>query len=290
MFIARYSAFGFCIFVLILFFSLQSEAKVKRGFAKVNNAKLYYEISGEGEPLILIHGGNMDRRMWDEQFESFAERFKVIRYDVRGFGKSDKQVKPFAHHQDLFDLMKFLKIEKASLVGLSMGGGIAADFTLTHPEMVEALVLACPGIVGFRFSPAAQAYTIATIEAARDESFAKAVEMWLKSPYLIPAMERPELQRILRQMALDNASIWLKNYVWERDLKPLAWERLEEIKTPTLLIWGDRDTPDILNLVEQAAKRISNAKTVVLKGVGHLPNMESPKEFDAAVLSFLEKK
>ena len=86
---------------------------LKHGFTKVSNAKIYYEIVGEGQPLILIHGGNMDRRMWDEQFATFAKTFKVIRYDVRGFGKSDRQVKAFAHYQDLYDLMKFLGIKKA---------------------------------------------------------------------------------------------------------------------------------------------------------------------------------
>lgn len=269
--------------------NLLEAQSIKRGFAKVNNARLYYEISGKGEPLILIHGGNMDRRMWDDQFTFFAKNYKVVRYDVRGFGKSDKQVKPFAHHQDLFDLMTFLKIEKAYFVGLSMGGGIATDFTLTHPEMVKALVLACPGIVGFQFSPEAQAYTIATIEAARDESFAKATEMWLKSVYMIPAMENPKLQNKLRNMALDNAGIWLKNFIWERDLKPLAWERLSEMQTKTLIIIGDRDSKDLLKLVDEANAKIKNSEKIVIKGVGHMPNMENSEGFNESVSNFLKR-
>lgn len=281
------------VLLALLFVILSSafiEAKpAKRGFAKVSNAKLYYEVAGKGEPLILIHGGNMDGRMWDAQFDVFAKHYKVFRYDVRGFGKSDKQVKPFAHHQDLYDLMKFLHIEKAYIVGLSLGGAIAADFTLMHPEMVKALVLSCPGIVGFQFSPEAQTYTISTIEAARDDGFAKATEMWLKSPYMIPAMEHAELREKLRRMALDNADIWLRNFVWERDLKPLAWNRLQEIQTATLIIVGDRDTPDILKLVEQAATKIKNSKKVVIKEAGHMVNMEKPEEFNSAVLDFLEK-
>ncbi len=279
------------VLALMTFPSAFVEAKPeKHGFARVGNAKLYYEVAGKGEPLILIHGGNMDRRMWDAQFDVFAKHYKVIRYDVRGFGKSDKQVKPFAHHQDLYDLMKVLHIEKAYIVGLSLGGAIATDFTLMHPEMVKALVLACPGIVGFQFSSEAQSYTIATIEAARDESFTKATEMWLKSSYMIPAMEHPELREKLRRMALDNAEIWLRNFVWERDLKPLAWERLQEIQTATLIIVGDRDTPDILKLVEQAATKIKNSKKVVIKEAGHMVNMEKPEEFNLAVLNFLENK
>lgn len=101
--------------IFLMLFTVSSIAKPKQsvahGFARVSNAKLYYEIAGEGQPLILIHGGNMDRRMWDQQFATFAKSYKVIRYDVRGFGKSDRQVKAFAHYQDLYDLMRFLRID-----------------------------------------------------------------------------------------------------------------------------------------------------------------------------------
>ena len=263
---------------------------VKQGFAKVSNAKIYYEIAGEGQPLILIHGGNMDRRMWDQQFVTFAKTYKVIRYDVRGFGKSDRQVKAFAHYQDLYDLMKFLRIRKANVVGLSMGGGIAADFAISHPEMVENLILVCPGINGFTISSDGGAYSIATIEAARDEGYAKATEMWLRSPYMAPAMEHPELRARLRQLSLDNAHNWLANFVWSRDLKPSTRERLSEIKARTLFIVGDRDVPNMLKLVDEAAAKISGARKVVIKGVGHLPNMERPAEFDKIVLDFLANR
>lgn len=276
--------------VLMLLTPLTAKPKqtVKQGFAKVSNAKIYYEMIGEGQPLILIHGGNMDRRMWDEQFAAFAKTYKVIRYDVRGFGKSDRQVKAFAHYQDLYDLMKFLGIKKANILGLSLGGGIAADFAITHPEMVENLILICPGINGFTISSDGGAYSIATIEAARDEGYAKATEMWLRSPYMIPAMEHPELRARLKQLALDNAHNWLANFVWSRDLKPTTRERLSEIKARTLLVVGDRDVPNLLKLVDEAGAKISGARKVVINGVGHLPNMERPAEFNKIVLDFLQ--
>ena len=260
---------------------------VKHGFAKVSNAKLYYEIAGKGQPLVLIHGGNMDRRMWDEQFDTFAKSYKVLLYDVRGFGKSDRQVKAFAHYQDLYDLMKFVGIKKANIMGLSLGGGIAADFAITHPEMVQNLILVCPGINGFTISSDGGAYSIATIEAARDEGYAKATEMWLRSPYMIPAMEHPELRGKLRQLSLDNAHNWLANFVWSRDLKPSTRERLSAIKARTLLIVGDRDVPNMLKLVDETAAKIPGAKKVIINGVGHLPNMERATEFNKTVLDFL---
>jgi pimeloyl-ACP methyl ester carboxylesterase len=268
----------------------QPKQTVKHGFARVSNAKIYYEIVGEGEPLILIHGGNMDRRMWDEQFAAFAKTYKVIRYDVRGFGKSDIQVKAFAHYQDLHNLMKFVGIKKANIMGLSLGGGIAADFAITHPEMVQNLILVCPGINGFTISSDGGAYSIATIEAARDEGYAKATEMWLRSPYMIPAMEHPELRGKLRQLSLDNAHNWLANFVWSRDLKPSTRERLSAIKARTLLIVGDRDVPNMLKLVDEAAAKIPGARKVVINGVGHLPNMERPAEFNKLLLDFLANR
>lgn len=277
--------------IVLMLLTAPSTAKpkqtVKHGFVKVSNAKIYYEIVGEGQPLILIHGGNMDRRMWDEQFAALGKTYKVIRYDVRGFGKSDRQVKAFAHYQDLYDLMKFLRIKEANIVGLSLGGGIAADFAITHPEMVQNLILVCPGINGFTISSDGGAYSIATIEAARDEGYARATEMWLRSPYMIPAMEHPELRAKLRQLALDNAHNWLANFVWSRDLKPSTRERLPEIKARTLLVVGDRDVPNMLKLVDEAAAKIPGATKAVIKGVGHLPNMERPTEFDKTVLDFL---
>ncbi len=172
-------------------------------------------------------------------------------------------------------------------MGLSMGGGIAADFAINHPELIENLILVCLGINGFTISSDGGAYSIATIEAARDEGYAKATEMWLKSPYMIPAMEHPELRAKLRQLSLDNAHNWLANFVWSRDLKPSARARLQEIEGRTLLIVGDRDVSNMLKLIDEAIAKISGATKVVINGVGHLPNMEKPDEFNHIVLSLV---
>src|SRR5260370_38118700 len=119
-----------------------NEAKqLRTGFVETNGTKLYYEMMGEGHPLVLLHGGYMDRRIWDDQFAAFAQNYQVIRYDIRGFGKSALPQVPYADWQDLFNLLTFLDVEKAHLLGLSLGGVIALDFTLMYPEMVDALIL-----------------------------------------------------------------------------------------------------------------------------------------------------
>src|SRR5579872_3466169 len=119
------------------------------GFAEVNSTKLFYEVAGEGHPLVLIHGGLVDHHLWDEQFSAFAQHYKVIRYDMRGFGDSGL-IKvgdaPYSMRDDLHALLQHLGIEKTYIMGLSMGGGMAIDFTLAYPEMVDALIPVAAGV------------------------------------------------------------------------------------------------------------------------------------------------
>ena len=125
---------------------------VQTGTAEINGTTIYYEVAGTGHPFILIHGHLLDRRSWDDQFGVFAQAYRVIRYDQRGFGDSGLIVKgePYSDRQDLYDLMKFLDIESAYLMGVSGGGSLAIDFTLEHPEMVDALIPVTAGVSGFR--------------------------------------------------------------------------------------------------------------------------------------------
>ena len=116
-------------------------AKLGAGTLAVTGGQLYYEAKGEGQPLILLHAGGMDSRMWDAQFDRLSQVFLVVRYDLRGFGRSSKPGQPFYPVDDLYQLMRHLGIKRASLAGLSMGSGVALDFALEHPEVVEKLVL-----------------------------------------------------------------------------------------------------------------------------------------------------
>jgi pimeloyl-ACP methyl ester carboxylesterase len=125
-----------------------------RGFAGVNGAKLYYEVMGAGHWLVLLHEGIADSRMYDDQFNTFAQRYRVVRFDIRGFGQSDfpPDDEPLALHEDLYGLLAFLGIKKTYVLGMSMGGAIALDFTLSHPDMVDALILVSSGAGGYDMS------------------------------------------------------------------------------------------------------------------------------------------
>jgi pimeloyl-ACP methyl ester carboxylesterase len=260
---------------------------VTTGMAEVAEPVLYYETCGAGEPVVLIHGGQLDRRMWDEQFRLFARRFRVIRYDVRGYGKSELPTKPYSDVKDLLALLDALHVEKAHLVGLSLGGRIAIDFTLEHPRRVKSLVLAGPGLTGFDWSAEGERRAWGILEAFRDEGAAKGVELWLKDPYMAPAMENPALAPRLRQLAADNARCWLVNPLLGKRVTPPAARRLGEIRVPTLVLIGSRDVPDIQAIGRLLEKNVPHARKVIVHGAGHMVNMEKPEEFNRVVIDFL---
>jgi 3-oxoadipate enol-lactonase len=273
---------------------------VQTGFAAVNGTTLYYEVAGAGHPFILEHGHLLDRRSWDDQFLVFAQRYKVIRYDQRGFGDSGLITKgeSFSDRQDLYELMKFLGIESAYIMGVSGGGALAIDFTLEHPEMVDALIPVTAGLSGFR--PSEEMMTkypdIARMYMSLKEAFEKhdvprAVEislaLWTDGPGRLPGQAAPDVRERVREMSTHN---------WERPddevqaetppipLEPPAIGRLSEIAVPTLVILGELDVP---NPLDQLVAEIPGAKKVIMAGTAHHPFMEKPAEFNQIVLDFL---
>jgi pimeloyl-ACP methyl ester carboxylesterase len=120
-----------------------------KGMCEVNGARLAYELAGVGRPLILVHAGITDRRMWDDQFAVFAERYRVMRYDQRGFGESDFPAASFSPMEDLAGLLRALGLSGAAVVGVSMGGRAAVELALAHPELVSALVVVATGPGGW---------------------------------------------------------------------------------------------------------------------------------------------
>jgi pimeloyl-ACP methyl ester carboxylesterase len=247
---------------------------------------IFYEAKGKGPVLIFLHGGQMDRRVWDAQFDAFAKDHHVIRCDIRGFGKSDAPVKPYSDYEDVRTVMDHLRIKKATLVGLSLGAAIAMEFSLVHPDRVEALVLIGPGLGGFRFTDKANDLR-SVVDAARAEDDERVADLWLTNAYVSVAMENPALRGKLRQLAKENARAWLNNPLLIRHLQPPAAERLHDIRAPTLVIGGDRDVSDIIKIVDKLSAEIPGAKKRILPGVGHLPPLEKPEEVIGMMHEFL---
>ena len=119
-----------------------------------STTRLYYEVAGSGHPLVFIHGFTLDTRMWDDQFETFAREYQVVRYDRRGFGKSSLPVdEDYAHADDLAALLEHLGIDRAYVLGLSGGGASAIDFALTYPEAIDGLITVDTVLRGYQWTP-----------------------------------------------------------------------------------------------------------------------------------------
>jgi 3-oxoadipate enol-lactonase len=264
--------------------------QIDSGSVAVNGTHLFYEAAGHGSPVILLHAGNLDRRVWAPQFVRFAQEHRVIRYDLRGFGRSGPADAPFQHHEDLSALLDSLHLSRVSLVGASGGGRIAIDFALEHPERVDRIVLVAPGLSGWRYSRADTAY-FPEARLARDRNDSAGLGLaWLGSGYMRPAMEHLELVQPLREMAADNGKNWmglLKHGDLERVVEPPALQRVQALRAPTLLIVGTRDVPDIQSIADTLTARVPGLRRVSFQGAGHLVNMEQPSRFTALVLGFL---
>jgi 3-oxoadipate enol-lactonase len=274
------------LLVLVVAGAGSAQERPNAGVADVNGTKLYYEKSGEGPPVILLHGGNLDARMWDDQVPVLAQRFTVVRYDIRPYGRSAGVEKGYSSVDDLAALMDYLGVKRASLVGLSLGGRIAIDFALAHPDRVDKLVLMGPGLTGYAFNQNDKAVA-AMIERGRAGDGIGAMDLWLQHPMMAPAMEQPARARRIRAIAHDNAKIWTNLPVGERVPRPPAIERLGDIRAPTLLIVGERDVPDIQAIVKLLAANVRGARTEVIPGAAHMPNMEDPQRVNRLLDGFL---
>jgi pimeloyl-ACP methyl ester carboxylesterase len=273
---------------------MQSEV----GYAEVSNGRLYYEACGEGTPVVFIHGNFGDRRHWDDQFQVFAEKHRAIRYDVRGFGKSDMPVerRPYSHHEDAAALMRHLGIERAHVIGLSMGAGIAADFVLEHPEMSRSLVSVGPWLTGYNSPSVEKVFDgfKAVASAFQSKGTAAALEEFLTG-MLGQSLLDSSVAAKLRESGMDY-SFWHLCYAdpGERQVSSQtaqismpAAARIARMRVPALIVTADHDIPACIEIAELMERRISGARKVVMPDTGHIINMERPQEFNRIALNFL---
>jgi pimeloyl-ACP methyl ester carboxylesterase len=227
------------------------------------------DSGGDGAPVVLLHPGIGDSRVWDEIWPELATRRRAARYDVRGYGRSPDATEPYSPLDDLVALLDHLGIERAHLVGCSMGGGTALDAAVLHPNRVASLVLLAPGIHGYPWpdEPAVDA-EYERLDAAGDNDglVAFAISIWAASG----------TDDLVTDLMRGAVRAWRNESEFQRDDEP-TFDRLGEVSVPTVLMVGDRDNPPLVAADLAAAERIPGCRLVMMPGVDHLPMMREPR-------------
>ena len=259
-----------------------------RGVAEVNGASLHYELAGEGRPLVLLHAGICDGRMWDGQLDAFAARRRVLRYDRRGFGRTTQSAAAFSHVEDLKALLSHLNFGRVTVVGCSQGAKVALDLALERPDAVDSLVLVAPAVSGYAYAtpPPPQFEEIERADAAGDVGRVNELELqvWVDGPRRRPGEVDRGVRELVREM---NLAALTSHAGEELAGGGGAAGRLGEVRVPTLVVVGALDTPRTLEAADALAEGIHGARLEVIKGTAHLPSMERPEEFNRLVLGFL---
>jgi pimeloyl-ACP methyl ester carboxylesterase len=234
--------------------------------------------------------------MWDAEFAALSSRYRALRFDLRGFGRS-LLPGPFSTVDDLREMLDVASIDRAALVGVSAGAGLALDFALAEPGRVTALVLGGPAIGGLEWSEEVRRFGAREDELLDAGDLDGAVElnlrMWVDGPRRGPDAVDPAVRAKVGEMQRRAFELQLTAFAGDDQpgpqarLDPPAIERLEEVRAPTLVIVGDADVDDIIERADILASRIPGARKVVLPDVAHLVNLERPDEFLGLVQEFL---
>lgn len=279
---------------------MSSSQPATAGYAPVPGGELYYEVAGDGPPVVLIHAGIADLRMWDEQVAALAGRHRVIRYDCRGYGRTRSAPVAFSNRQDVVDLLDHLGVERAALVGCSRGGQIALDLAVERPERVAGLVWVCSGVGGWQpadeiFHPDEIALweAMEAAEAAGEHERVAAldVRLWVDGPLQPEGRADPAVRAKVYAMALGSyqahGALHADPAFAPQPLDPPAAGRLGELRAPVLAVVGDLDasaTPAAAAVLAAGAPR---CRVEHFADAAHLPSMERPERFNALLLEFL---
>ncbi len=266
-------------------------ANAQTGYADINGARLYYEVAGQGHPLVFIHAWIADNTMWDGQFAALANQYRVIRYDNRGFGKTEPVDGEFSPREDLLGLLKRLDIEQAYLVGCSNGGTVAMDFTLEHPDTVDALVMVGSGPGGLEIDVPPPRQFAEAEEARKAHDWERLLELetqvWIdgegRTPDQVDPAFREHAKAMNRQIMAYQAKELGKT---KPGLQPPAVQRLDELHLPVLVVCGDLDNSFAKAAADYMEQHIAGATKVIMRGTAHLPSLEQPTEFNRILLDF----
>ncbi|TNJ60024.1 alpha/beta hydrolase [Paenibacillus hemerocallicola] len=264
---------------------------IEKGYAVAEGTKLYYETAGAGETVLLIHGAFMTSAIWDSTFAALSDRYRVVRYDWRGMGKSGMGDTPYRAYDDVRGLLDALEIDKAHVVGLSAGGYIAVELSLAYPQRVRSLSLVGAGLFGLPESERLQADNARFYGAASsgdiEGMLREWTQMWLYGPDQPKSRVKPSVIARFEQLSLESLSR-SESFEMPLTLVPAPIGRLAEIVAPTLVAWGSLDYQDTKEAANMFSGTIPGARTAELNGSAHIPPMDDPQRFNEALGGFLD--
>lgn len=268
------------------------EAQAPEGeFLRMGADRIYYEAAGQGEPVVLLHGGLTHSGIWEAQFRRFAGRFRVVRYDRRGHGRSSVPDSSYSPVTDLQVLLDHLEARPAVLIGASAGGRIALEFAVHHRERVSALVLVGPVVSGYGYSEHFAKRGRRNMAPLADGDVEATVSNWVSDPYLL-ATDESDVRERLRGLMEPFAEKRFIRFDSDLAVAPAspALDPLETLDVPTLIVVGEADAPDVHAHAGAIDSRLPDSRRVVVRRAGHLVALERPELFDRVVLDFLRSR
>ncbi|HYM92670.1 MAG TPA: alpha/beta hydrolase [Chitinophagaceae bacterium] len=292
-------ALRYLFFILVISGCKDQEKKPVSlsGFITVADSKLYYESTGTGEAILLLHGGFMNSRMWDEQVKEFSKKYCVITCDLRGHGLTVDGDSSYFMYEAIRMLLDTLGEKKVNIAGLSLGAMIATDFAIEYPQYVNRLILITPGLNSLD-TTFAQDSTITKYSNLMGDAVTKQKDTMLAAEYFIrswfdgPYRSPEQTDTAARKKALAMATETMKTHKflhWTRLAEPPAIQRLKKITAPTLIIIAEKDNYRISKNAEALKNGIANSKIVTIRNAAHLVSLEKPEEFNKTFLEFIKK-
>ncbi|MGF7048303.1 pimeloyl-ACP methyl ester carboxylesterase [Paenibacillus sp. DS2015] len=256
---------------------------------EINGAKLHVSNQGQGDTVLLLHGGYSNLTIWDEHVEDISQQYHVIRYDQRGYGHSSEPTSPFSYYEDIKGVLDYYGVSNTHIVASSFGGAAAIDFTLAYPQYVNKLILVAPSIHGMKYPFRMRWEGIGDYLRVQRIGIEKAVDILLNRKfwsYMIP--KAADRQQLFREMYINNSGFYNSKPSLQQPLSPYAIHRLKEIIKPMLIIDAENDHPFNKKACKILQEEVQSASQVTIQNSGHYPHLEHPFEFTSILLKYLK--
>jgi 3-oxoadipate enol-lactonase len=262
--------------------------KQTSGYLDVGGSKIYYETRGSGPAIILLHDGLLHAVTWDQVWEPLAAGHEVIRYDRRGYGRSELPTASYSSTEDLRKLLTHLKMQHAVIVGSSSGGALAIDFALAHPQMVDGLFLIGSVLDGLPYTASFRERGARNNEPIKRDDIRAVAKNWSEDKFLVAGPNEGARRKIYEQLVANSDKVKFDNH-FEQRLSPPASERLSEVKAPTRILVGEADIADVHAHCAAINRGIRESTLEVIKDAGHLIQLEKPGEVAKRIQDFVQR-